>query len=252
MSYLEAIVLSIVQGIAEWLPVSSEGLSFLIMLNLFGKSISTALSYAIFLHLGTALAVLIRFREEFIKMLYGSEMLRIVVMTTVSTAVVAIPLMKLIEIQSGEIVNAFIGILLILTGIILRLPKSGYRRIGQIRLLDMIFLGFAQGFAVLPGISRSGTTISFLLLRKIDEEDTLKISFIISVPAVLGAIILRGIPSEIDFKMGTMIVAVTCLFGYFTMEALLRYARKVDFSKFCISFGIIAILITLFTTYSAM
>jgi undecaprenyl-diphosphatase len=247
VSYLETIILSIVQGIAEWLPVSSEGLSVLIMLNLFGKDISSALSYAIFLHLGTALAVLIRFRDEFLRMLHGSDMLKIVIVSTISTAVVAIPLLSFIEFQSGKVVNVFIGVLLILTGIILRLPKSGYRRIEQINLSDMIMLGLAQGFAILPGISRSGTTISFLLLRKIDEEDALKISFIISVPAVIGAIFFRGVPSELDFNAGAIIVVITCLFGYLTMEALLRFARDVDFSKFCITFGIIAIVLTVFT-----
>jgi len=252
VSYIEAIVLAVVQGIAEWLPVSSEGLSFLIMLNLFGNDISSALSYAIFLHIGTALAVLVKFREEFIKMFYGSKILSIVLVSTVSTAIVALPLMKFIEFQSGGVANIFIGILLIVTGILLRLPKGGYRKIEQINYLDMILLGFAQGFAILPGISRSGTTISFLLLRKIDEEIALKISFIISVPAVLGAVLIRGIPQEIDFCTGILIVAITCFFGYFTMEALLKYAQKVDFSKFCISFGLIAIILALFVNYTAI
>ncbi|MFO7967188.1 MAG: undecaprenyl-diphosphate phosphatase [Archaeoglobaceae archaeon] len=247
MNYLEAMILSIVQGIVEWLPVSSEGLSVLLMLNLFGQDVSYSITYAFFLHLGTALAVLIRFRKEFIQMFYGSQMLRVVVVSTISTGLVAIPLLTLIELQSARIMNFLIGILLIMTGIVLRLPQSSYREIENLSISDMIFLGFAQGIAVLPGVSRSGMTVSFLLLRKLNERAALTLSFIISVPAVLGAIFIRGMPSEMDFSIGLSILVVTCIFGYLTMEALLKFARKVDFSKFCITFGIIAIVLTALT-----
>lgn len=247
MDYLEAIILSIVQGIAEWLPVSSEGLSVLVMLNLFGRNVGHAITYAFFLHLGTALAVLIRFRREFIQMIYGSQLLKVVVISTISTGVVAVPLIALIELQSAKVVNLLIGLLLIMTGIILRLPRSSYREIEDLSISDMIFLGFAQGISVLPGISRSGTTISFLLLRKLNEKAALTLSFIISVPAVLGAVFVRGTPSEMDFTIGILILVITCIFGYLTMEALLKFARKVDFSKFCIAFGAIAIVLTLLT-----
>jgi len=90
-------------------------------------------------------------------------------------------------------------------------------------------------------------TKKFEYLRRIDEEDALKISFIISVPAVIGAIFLRGIPAEIDLNSGLVILVITCLIGYLTMEGLLRFAREVDFSKFCITFGIIAIVLTALT-----
>lgn len=247
MDYIEAVILSIVQGVAEWLPVSSEGLSVLVMLNLFGQNVGHAITYAFFLHLGTALAVLIRFRKEFFQMLYGSQLLKVVLISTISTGVVAVPLIALIELQSAKVMNLLIGLLLIMTGIILRLPRSSYREIEDLRLSDMIFLGFAQGIAVLPGISRSGTTISFLLLRKLNEKAALTLSFIISVPAVLGAIFVRGTPSEMDFTIGILILVITCIFGYITMEALLKFAREVDFSKFCITFGAIAIILTLLT-----
>ncbi|MFP3909972.1 MAG: undecaprenyl-diphosphate phosphatase [Archaeoglobaceae archaeon] len=249
MNYVETIILSMVQGIAEWLPVSSEGLSVLVMLNLFGQNISQAITYAFFLHLGTALAVLIRFRREFIHMLQGSQLLKIVIITTASTALIAVPLVSFIEmqVQNGRLMNLFIGFLLILTGVMLRIPGSGYKTTEQMSVTDMVLLGLAQGLAVLPGISRSGTTISFLMLRKMSEEQALKLSFIISVPAVLGAIAFRGPPSDLNITTGVLILVITCIFGYLTMEALLRFARKVDFSKFCITFGAIAIVLTALT-----
>lgn len=245
--YIESIVLAILQGIFEWLPVSSEGVSVLILLNFFGKSLPTAISYAFFLHLGTALAVLIRFRMEFLRMLKGSKMLNVIVVSTLSTAIIAIPLLYFIEseLPDSKYMNIVVGALLIFTGIILRLPESGYKKSSEIGVLDMIILGLAQGLAALPGISRSGATISVLLLRKVREEDALKISFIISVPAVLGAVILKGIPGEVDLMRGLIMIGTSCLFGYFTIDTLLRFARKVDFSKFCITFGIVAIVITL-------
>jgi len=248
--YIESVVLAILQGVFEWLPVSSEGVSVLILLNFFGKNISTAISYAFFLHLGTALAILIRFRGEFVGMLKGSKMLRVVIISTLSTAVVAIPVLYFVEseLSDGKYMNIVVGTLLIFTGILLRLPESGYKSVDKVGIVDIILLGFAQGLAALPGISRSGTTISFLLLRKVKEEDALKISFIISVPAVLGAVILKGVPTEIDLVKGLVMIGVSCLFGYLTVDTLLKFARKVNFSKFCITFGIIAIVITLISS----
>lgn len=249
MELIEQVVLSIVQGITEWLPISSEGVSVYILTNFFNSSPSQAVSYAIFLHIGTMLAVVARFRREFIKILRleDKKLLKLLLVTTIFTAITAIPLFYLItSFRSGLEVTLFIGLMLIVTGIILRLPKGGYKNFESMGVIDMALLGLFQGFAILPGISRSGTTISFLLLRKINKEDALKVSFLISVPAVLGALTLDFLSNtnNIQVTAGLLIAAITFVVGYTTMDLLLKFAKVVDFSKFCISLGLITIIVS--------
>lgn len=244
-------VLSLVQGVAEWLPVSSEGVSMFLMLNVLKFNPGSAFSYAVFLHTGTMLAVLVRFRREFAEILQGlygrgnAKLLKIVVVASLFTAFTALPLMLVVKgFRSGELVNVLIGVMLILTGLILRLPGKGYRNLEELGLKEAALLGLAQGFAILPGVSRSGTTISFLLLRKLKEEHALKLSFIISVPAVIGATIIEGMLGGVSVTSAALTVAITFVTGYATMDMLLRFARRVNFSAFCISLGALAIVTT--------
>jgi len=288
ISIIQALILGAVQGIAEWLPISSEGITMFLMINAFGKNPSDAISYAIFLHFGTMLAAILKFKGDFSHILASfarkkreNSMLSIILITTLFTGLTAVPLYIAIKYGSvavsGKVFSLLIGALLILTGLILGAPerrerrersevkgKSGvgesggssksseseaYRRAEELSHFESALLGAAQGCAILPGISRSGTTIAFLLLRKIRQEDALKISFIISVPAVLGAVFIDLIGNVQDFNLftGISMLISSFIFGYATIDALLRFASIVKFSKFCISLGLIAIIITILT-----
>lgn len=245
----QAILLGTLQGITEWLPISSEGQSMLVMIGWLNISPQEAFSCSIFLHLGTMFAVLIRFKDEFIHALKntGSQMTRILIISTICTAITGIPLYLLFRegFQGGMPATLLIGALLILTGLLLRLKGSGARSIQDMNALDMVILGLAQGFSILPGVSRSGTTLTVLLMRNLKQDDSLAISFMISVPAVMGALIL-------DHSLGQMYLASAFLAllasfgaGYLTMDLLIAYAKKVNFSGFCITMG----LLTLFLAY---
>ena len=288
ISIIQALILGAVQGIAEWLPISSEGITMFLMINAFGKNPSDAISYAIFLHFGTMLAAILKFKGDFSHILASfarkkreNSMLSIILITTLFTGLTAVPLYIAIKYGSvavsGKVFSLLIGALLILTGLILGAPerrerrersevkgKSGvgesggssksseseaYRRAEELSHFESALLGAAQGCAILPGISRSGTTIAFLLLRKIRQEDALKISFIISVPAVLGAVFIDLIGNVQDFNLfiGISMLISSFIFGYATIDVLLRFASIVKFSKFCISLGLIAIIITILT-----
>ncbi len=251
-SLIEMITLSIIQGVTEWLPVSSEGVSVFVLVKFFSTSPAEAVSYAIYLHLGTMLAVILKFRSEFFRILSFSDrhLVKIIVVSAVFTAVTGIPMLQFLKgFQSGFEVTVFIGIMLVITGIVLGLPKTGFRKLNEVNLVDMVVVGFFQGFAILPGISRSGTTISVLLLRKIDKEDALKVSFLISVPAVLGAVLLEFISGNVEFStMGVVSLPITLIIGYLTMDVLLRVAKNLNFSIFCIGLGLLTILVTLLTS----
>lgn len=252
MNHIQSFILGVLQGITEWLPISSQGQSVLILLHFMHIEPENALSVALFLHIGTALAVLIRFREDFLSMLNPeSKLLKIVVVASLSSGITALPLLIFIKnvFETGDIATVLIGITLILTGLILGVQKrsgSSYRSLDEITTKDMVFAGLAQGLSILPGISRSGTTITLLLMRGIKQDLALRLSFLMSVPAVLGAVIGVNIWSTpaIALSDAAIMILTSLIAGYVAMSVLLRFATKVNFAAFCVSLGALTILLS--------
>ncbi len=240
MDFLQALILGIIQGITEWLPVSSSAQITLVG-SLSQMSYQEAFSFGIFLHFGTLLAVLFKFRDI---RLYLNKF---IIIATVFTGIIGIPLYIFMS-YSGEFISIIIGVSLILTGIILRISKNkfGTKRSDEGTLKDSSIIGFFQGFSVLPGISRSGITISSLLFRGFRQEEALKMSFLLSVPAVFGAILLDiAKNSEIlvlHYKYIIVGIVFAFLSGYLVMDFLLRVAKKIRFEIFCIVFGVITLV----------
>ena len=252
MNSMQSIFLGVLQGVTEWLPISSQGQTVLVMLNFMRIDPANAISIAIFLHIGTMLAVLIKFRSEFVSMLNrDSKLLKVIIVATLSTAITAVPLLIFIKdlLATGEVANILIGVMLIITGVMLGVQKrmgNSYRTLDEITTKDMVFAGLAQGFSILPGISRSGTTITVLLMCGIKQELALKLSFLMSVPAVLGAIVLFDVGNVSTVTMSDAIIMVlsSLIMGYLTMSVLLRFAKRVNFAIFCISLGVLTLLIS--------
>lgn len=246
MDAWQGMVLGILQGALEWLPVSSEGQSMLAMIHWLGLSAEDALSISLFLHLGTMTAVLIRFRQEFLKMLrqLNSNMTKTVLISSLCTGITGVPLLLLFKdsFTGGREATLLIGALLIATGLLLRFKGSGSRLAEDMSLPDMIILGLAQGFSILPGISRSGTTLTVLLMRGLKQDDALAVSLIISVPAVLGAIVLDHTLVAIPWTVASAMLISSLVIGYLTMDILIRFAKRVDFSGFCLVLGLITLL----------
>ncbi|MDF1557226.1 MAG: undecaprenyl-diphosphate phosphatase [ANME-2 cluster archaeon] len=250
MDIIQAILLGIIQGIFEWLPISSEGQSILILLHALHMDVNDAISVAIFLHLGTSIAVMIKFRKELLSIISGKnrELTRIILVSTACTGLTGLPLYFILKnsFTGGTAATVLIGVLLIFTGIILGLNKrSGHKSMGSVTLLDMTVLGLVQGFAILPGISRSGVTITILLLRNVEQKTALVISFLISVPVVLGAVALdAGMILTFNPVQGLAMFLSSLLVGYIMMDFLLQFADRVDFSLFCISLGVLTLILT--------
>jgi len=246
MEALQGAILGILQGITEWLPISSEGQTMLVMIGWLGIPLADALSFSIFLHLGTMMAVLIRFRHEFLGMAreIDSKLTRIVIVSTLCTGLTGIPLYLLFKesFTGGRQATVLIGLLLIATGLLLRFRGSASRGTKDMALQDMIILGLAQGFSILPGVSRSGTTLTVLLIRGIRQEDALMISFIISVPAVLGAIVLDGSIGALPLRTAAAMLVSSFIVGYLTMNLIIRFAKDVSFSRFCMALGLLTLL----------
>ncbi|MDM7934360.1 MAG: undecaprenyl-diphosphate phosphatase [Methanothrix sp.] len=246
MDAFQGAALGILQGVTEWLPVSSEGQTMLVMIGWLGASPSDALSCSLFLHLGTMIAVILRFRWRILLMArdLGSGMTRTVVVSTLFTGVTGVPLYLIFResFTGGRQATLLIGLLLMVTGLMLRLRRSGFKGAEEMTFQDMAVLGLAQGLSILPGVSRSGTTLTVLLMQGMRQEDALTISFLISVPAILGAIVLDGSIGGVPPDSALAMLLTSFVAGYLTMDLLIRFARDVSFSWFCVVLGMITVL----------
>jgi len=258
----DAVILGILQGILEWLPISSQGNLVLIMMYFFGLEAEQALNYSIFIHIGTLFAAATYFRKEILALFKAlpsyrfdystkeNKLISFLLLTTIITGALGYFLFKLAQkmaLALGEVFIAIIGVALIITGLVQKLSQTqGKRGSTSLNLKDTLILGFAQAFSAIPGMSRSGITTSSLIFRKFNGEEALKLSFLMSIPAVLGAeiglAILEGIPAAIgvgDILAGAFF---SFLFGIISIHALMKIARRIKFWAFCILLGILALL----------
>jgi undecaprenyl-diphosphatase len=253
--------LGIIQGITEWLPVSSSGMTSLVMTNFFGVTdIGFLLHQALFLHLGTFFAALIYFRKEvahLLKDLFNyrhadpetRKLLKFLIITTIITGILGIIIMKSITEMdlelTGKTITFAIGLLLLVTGgLQLGIKGRGLRKIINIENSDSILAGFAQGIAVLPGISRSGITVSTLLLKKFDDTTALKMSFLMSLPIILlGNIFLNITDFSLEIISTSVFGLITAfIFGLLTIHALMKLSKKINFGWFVIIFAVLMLL----------
>ncbi|KYC53225.1 MAG: undecaprenyl pyrophosphate phosphatase [Candidatus Methanofastidiosum methylothiophilum] len=251
MNLTELIIVGAIQGFLEFLPVSSSGNLTLVFMNFLNMNPSESYSISLFLHLGTLFAVIVFFYKDIIKILKKiktDKSSHFLIVSTIFTGVVGIPIyiilkMFLEDINVG-IGSIIIGIFLIATGLLLRYsPNAGTRKVDSSNFKDMAIAGAAQGISIIPGISRSGSTLTVLLARKFDKEEALRISFLMSIPAIIGGAILEI--DEVSFGL-TYFPALISAFiaSILGIKLLLELAKKLNFSYFCIILGLITILIS--------
>lgn len=255
------IILGTVQGVTEWLPVSSEGLIVLIKTNLFGErdTLTVLVREALFLHLGTFLAALIYLRNDVYGILKSFVHWRetdrerkaiskfLIISTLVSGLLGFLLLLVLSEFENqidftGDVINILIALMLLATGIIQLKARGGIKGVDKIATADGFLLGIAQGLSVLPGLSRSGITVSSLLLRKFNESLALRLSFLMSIPAVLGANIVLNLEDVALEEISPLATAFAFAFGFLTMHYLIGLSRRVNFAFFVIGFGLLTLL----------
>ncbi|MDP8212829.1 MAG: undecaprenyl-diphosphate phosphatase [Candidatus Zapsychrus exili] len=259
---LEQIVLGTIQGIAEWLPVSSEGLLILVKKTFLSSefSIDLIIKQALFLHLGTFLAALIYFNKDVVELVKtaiqyktqtkdNQNLLKFLFISTLISGVLGLALIKILTSLefhfnlTGKLITIIIGCLLLITGYLeFKAKHSGHKNIGDLKITDGIILGIAQGFAALPGLSRSGLTVSTLLLRKFDKKYALKLSFLMSLPIVLlGNIILNTNKFQLSIESIIGLLA-SFIFGLATIHFLLKLAKEINFAYFMFLFGGVTLL----------
>jgi len=252
MNLVELLIVGAIQGFLEFLPVSSSGNVSLILMNFLKLTPSESFSLSIFLHLGTLLAVLVYFRNDIINILKNiktDKTSHFLIVSTILTGVAGIPiyivLKSVFENIQLDIGNIIIGLFLIATGIILKYrSKSGFKKVEDSNIWDMIVAGVAQGISIIPGISRSGSTLAVLLGRDFDKEEALRISFLMSIPAIIGGIILEA--NDTTFIANTYPALISAFItSIIVIKLLLEFAKRLNFSYFCIGLGAITVVISL-------
>ena len=268
------LVLAILQGVLEFLPVSSEGQVLLVAVLIFSIDAATALSLIFWLHLGTAFTVIVFYRRDIFGSLYSrlvtpvtssnttakearpffGPLFQFVFVGTIGTAIVALPLYiflaNFVPYLVGGIVSTFVGILLIVTGVVLYFQRGtkGELELNNISWKEALVLGLVQGFAVLPGISRSGMTLTWLLVRGVRREEALRLSFLLGVPATLGVVTLDLFFGSVFWTLPVyiaFIVLVAFLTGLGALTALRYSAMKVPWWIFCVALGVIVVVLSI-------
>ena len=271
MTLLQGILLGLLQGLTEFLPVSSSG-HLAILQNYWG--LGEMLAFDVALHFATLLAVLIYFRREVWALVRGfvftvvwlfserqplpgtpaHDSMRLflyVFFASIPTAAIALSIKPFIEQAESDLVA--VGVFLIITGIVLwvtrRFTEAG-RDFSRMRLRDSLTIGVVQGIAALPGISRSGSTISTGVFVGLERSLAARFSFLIFIPAMIGATLLEakditsgavGAPWPI---IAGMVVAFVS--GYAAIVILFRLLEKrlfAWFAPYCWLVGVVAVIL---------
>lgn len=283
MDPVVAVVLGLLQGVLEWLPVSSEGAVSVVLTGL-GIAPEAAVGLSLFLHAGTAVAAATFYREDLGRTLSAAggwrprtafadrrraDLTFLAVATPVSGVVgigAYLLLEEVVSSMTGGGFLALVGLLLVGTGLLQRRAElgggdpdrsgavpdgsgqadEGTERRSAPDLLDSVLVGALQGVAVLPGVSRSGTTASALLLRGHDAPRALELSFLLSVPAAAGAGAIAvleagGVPA-IAPGPAVLALAVAALVGYLMIDALTRVVERLSFWLVCVGFGALGVV----------
>lgn len=286
MTFIQSVFLGIIQGITEFLPVSSSG-HLSILRNLFGIRTDGGLLFDVMVHLGTVIAICVVFRRDVLRMIgetirmvsdiwaNGSVLIhnkkekdarrykkilhnnyrRFVVMVlcaTIPTAVIGYAARDLVTLATDSLLAPGIGLILTAVFLIIAdVSENGKKIPKDISFTNSFLIGIAQGISTLPGLSRSGTTIAACLISGYDRKFAVKYSFIMAIPAILGAASMEigqafsGSVSLSQFFIYLAGAVTAGVVGYFSCRKMLTIVRKKKFRGFaiyCLILGSISII----------
>ncbi len=261
MEIIDAIILGIVQGLTEFLPVSSSGHLELGKAILGDKSLpNDSLLFTVVLHFATALSTIVIFRKDILHILKGlftsqwnedKKFATKIIISMIPAAVVGFTYeSEIAEMFSGNLF--LVGSMLVITGLLLYLADRSKNTKKKVSYKDAIIIGIAQAIAMLPGISRSGATISTSVLLGDDKTKAARFSFLMVIPLILGKITKDIINGEITYEsenftilsIGFMAAFISGLFACTWMMSLVRNSKLSYFAVYCFIVGFLTILLT--------
>ena len=264
MNFFQLIILGIVQGITEWIPVSSKTQVTFVYLKMFQGDPSLVIPVLLAVHLGTVVAAIIYFRSEIAGIFrdiaahpwdiqkHAESKTGFLFTALLFTGIIGIPLLlaeeRLFPSIDAGILYALMGAGLLVTGFLLLSHKTGNTRpVNDVTWKDGILTGGLQGLSILPGISRSGTSTTGLIWRGFDSGSSFYLSFLLSIPTVIfaeiilnyGSVGLRGLPAS----QGFILFLTSLIVGYLTLDILLRVVKRINIAYvvFALGFLIIAV-----------
>jgi undecaprenyl-diphosphatase len=266
MSLIQAFILGLVRGATEFLPVSSSG-HLVILQTIFGLTQNNLL-FDVTLHLGTLLAVLIYFRKEVLELIYGcvkivlrlvsrrrrrmdqdEKLALLVIIGSIPTGIIGLILNNYTDTLFSSI--TLVGFMLLITAAALFLSErynTGDKNLRDMSSSDAFIIGIFQGIAVMPGISRSGFTLSGSLFRGLKREWAFKFSFILSIPAILGALLLE-VKNAVGASIAITLLAIGMVTSFisgliflYVLNNVVRKGKLSYFSVYCLVVGLGAII----------
>jgi undecaprenyl-diphosphatase len=243
---IKYILLGIVQGLTEFLPVSSSG-HLVIVQKLLGMA-GEEIALGVILHLGTLVAVVIFFFKDILKLLGDIKSIGLILVVTFITGIIGVLGKDFFEglfTSPGAVAFSFL-----ITAIILLLTrKFSEGDKDKVGLKDAVIVGFTQAISIVPGISRSGTTISTLLFRKIEREECFRFSFLVSIPVILGAALLEA--RKVDFavrnnsvnlSLGFVFSLISGLAALWFLKLIIKKAKFYYFGYYCIIIAVFTLI----------
>ena len=268
LQLLYSVILGIIQGVSEWLPISSKTQIIVSSTYLLKLSFQEAYTFGLFMEIGTIIAAVVYFRKELIEMaqvLLGSKneayrkLLVYVVVVTVITGIIGAPLYLVADSVKGIAVGIpmlIVGLVLIADAVLIRYSRKrrekgvNSRKLKDFTLRDYVLIGIAQGIAALPGVSRSGITTSAMLLMNAEPDEAFRLSFIAGIFAAIGAFALTLVTTKSNVAVAVAGIGLTGLavaivtstiVSLFLIDFLIKVAGKSKIIYLTSVLGIIAI-----------
>lgn len=256
---LYSLFVGLVQGVSEWLPISSKTQVLLVTTILFGLPLQVAFAFGLFMEVGSLASASVYFRREIVSLLHDRKLLVFLLVVTLMTGLEGVPLYLISEKLLGTAYNIglpmmILGGFLIFDGLYIRSsrmnPHTGTLK--ELSLKHYIIVGAAQGLAALPGVSRSGMTVSTLLFMRVNPRDAFKLSYLAYIPASLGGFITTIVFSRAELKVAltaldptgiAVALAAAAVTGFFVIGALLRFARTRHVYVVTLFLGTVAIVL---------
>lgn len=258
MTVIEAIVLGIIQGLTEFLPVSSSGHLELTKAILGDTSVpEESLTFTVVLHFATALSTLVIFRNEVLEILKGlfqfkwnnqtKFSLKIIISMIPAVIVGLLFEEQLASFFGGQIL--LVGVMLLLTSTLLQLADKAKHTNKKVSFSNAVIIGVSQAIAMLPGISRSGATISTSVLLGVDRTKAARFSFLMVVPLIFGKIGKDLLSGDLNFNTSELTAVIVGFIAAFLagvlackwMIALVKKSKLLYFSIYCAVVGFLAI-----------
>ncbi|OGZ64968.1 MAG: hypothetical protein A2812_01660 [Candidatus Staskawiczbacteria bacterium RIFCSPHIGHO2_01_FULL_36_16] len=252
---MQSIILGAVQGLTEFLPVSSSG--HLALFQHFFSFSTPPIFFDTIAHLGTLLAVVFYLKKEIIhifKTLKEKQTIKLVLLIIIASLPAVIAGLLLKDKMEGIFSSLYlVGVSFIITSVILfctKFFKSDKKDISRLNWFDALFIGVFQAFAILPGISRSGSTISASIFRSLKREDAFKFSFLMSIPVIFGAFLLQFTEQNFNLFNGGMLTNLTgflfsAVFGFLSLKIIERVLIKGKlhyFAAYCFVLGVLILI----------